>query len=29
MGCCLTKKKNQLKPTKVYEYINTNNKNDK
>ncbi|CAD8151694.1 unnamed protein product [Paramecium pentaurelia] len=29
MGCCFTKKKNQLKPTKAYEYINKNNKNDK
>lgn len=29
MGCCFTKKKNQLKPTKAYEYMNTNNQNNK
>ncbi|CAD8144008.1 unnamed protein product [Paramecium octaurelia] len=29
MGCCFTKKKNQLKPTKAYEYINKTNQNER
>ncbi|CAD8060756.1 unnamed protein product [Paramecium sonneborni] len=29
MGCCLTKQKNQLKPTKTYKYIKRNNQNEK